>query len=250
MTAQEAYLFARAYTNKAIEGGGSLKGAACQIKSIEAITGGHRITFEWEDNQGVVSTDTMDVMDGQNGSDGADGVGITSITKTGTSGLVDTYTITYTNGTTSTFTVTNGQDGDANEFIGTLEQWEALTTAQKKEYDTYQITNDYSAGSGLPNYSTTEQLTGQKWIDGRDIYVKTFNAGALPSSGNVTVQNDIANFGAVINVETTGISNDGYSFSNDGLVMNYASASAFVFRVAFDATGYNGYVTVYYVKTA
>ena len=47
---------------------------------------------------------------GADGSDGDDGVGIASITKTGTSGLVDTYTITYSDGTTSTFTVTNGSD--------------------------------------------------------------------------------------------------------------------------------------------
>lgn len=37
--------------------------------------------------------------------------GISSIAKTGTSGLVDTYTITYSDGTTGTFTVTNGADG-------------------------------------------------------------------------------------------------------------------------------------------
>lgn len=36
------------------------------------------------------------------------GSGISSISKTSTSGLEDTYTITYTNGTTSTFKVTNG----------------------------------------------------------------------------------------------------------------------------------------------
>lgn len=36
------------------------------------------------------------------------GVGITSITKTNTSGLIDTYTITYNDNTTTTFTVTNG----------------------------------------------------------------------------------------------------------------------------------------------
>lgn len=173
MTAQEAYLLARAYTDKVAEGGGAAKGAACQIKSITAITGGHRITFEWEDNAGNVETDTMDVMDGadgqagvgistityketdaqgnyvytitltsgstyditcpkgpqgtpgadgQDGTDGADGApgnGIASITKTGTSGLVDTYTITYTNGTTSTFTVTNGSDAvlTAGQYI-------------------------------------------------------------------------------------------------------------------------------------
>ena len=37
--------------------------------------------------------------------------GIVSIAKTGTSGLVDTYTITLADGSTATFTVTNGQDG-------------------------------------------------------------------------------------------------------------------------------------------
>lgn len=50
---------------------------------------------------------------GADGTDGTDGVGIASITKTGTSGLVDTYTITYTDGDTDTFTITNGADGSA-----------------------------------------------------------------------------------------------------------------------------------------
>ena len=157
MNAIEAYLLARAYTNQALEGAGALKGAACQIKSITSITGGHRVTFEWEDDEGESSTETMDVMDGTNGTDGDDGVGIASITyketdvsgnyvytvlltdsssyditcpkgpqgstgqtgatgngivsieKTSTVGLVDTYTITYTNGQTTTFTVTNGE---------------------------------------------------------------------------------------------------------------------------------------------
>ena len=49
--------------------------------------------------------------EGPQGPAGPTGNGIASITKTGTSGLVDTYTITYTNGSTTTFTVTNGKDG-------------------------------------------------------------------------------------------------------------------------------------------
>lgn len=42
---------------------------------------------------------------------GDDGNGIVSITKTGTAGLVDTYTITYDDGDTDTFDVTNGENG-------------------------------------------------------------------------------------------------------------------------------------------
>ena len=45
------------------------------------------------------------------GTPGPAGVGIQKIEKTGTDGLVDTYTITYTNGQTTTYTVTNGADG-------------------------------------------------------------------------------------------------------------------------------------------
>ena len=52
---------------------------------------------------------------GETGQTGATGNGIVSTTKTGSSGLVDTYTITYTNGNTDTFTVTNGQDGTVQD---------------------------------------------------------------------------------------------------------------------------------------
>ena len=48
---------------------------------------------------------------GPTGQTGATGNGIASIAKTGTAGKVDTYTITMDDGSTYTFTVTNGQDG-------------------------------------------------------------------------------------------------------------------------------------------
>ena len=49
------------------------------------------------------------------GTPGPAGVGIQKIEKTGTDGLVDTYTITYSNGQTTTYTVTNGADGPKGE---------------------------------------------------------------------------------------------------------------------------------------
>ena len=48
------------------------------------------------------------------GATGAAGVGIASITRTagdGSAGSVDTYTITYTDGTSTTYQVTNGRNG-------------------------------------------------------------------------------------------------------------------------------------------
>lgn len=56
-------------------------------------------------------------QDGQDGQDGENGRGIVSIEKTATAGLVDIYTITYTDGTTSTFDVTNGRDGGASQTL-------------------------------------------------------------------------------------------------------------------------------------
>ena len=43
------------------------------------------------------------------------GSSIASIEKTSTSGLVDTYMITLTNGNTSAFTITNGEKGDKGD---------------------------------------------------------------------------------------------------------------------------------------
>lgn len=67
------------------------------------------------------------------------GVSVETIEKTGTSGLVDTYTITFSDGSTDTFHVTNGERGDdglsayqvakANGYAGTEEQWLALIGA-------------------------------------------------------------------------------------------------------------------------
>jgi len=52
---------------------------------------------------------------GNKGDPGEDGVGISSITKVSTQGLVDTYAITYTDGTSTTFQVTNGAKGEQGE---------------------------------------------------------------------------------------------------------------------------------------
>ena len=58
---------------------------------------------------GLVDTYTINYSDGTTSTfDVTNGNGITSVAKTGTVGLVDTYTITFQDGSTSTFTVTNG----------------------------------------------------------------------------------------------------------------------------------------------
>ena len=82
---------------------------------------------------------------------GDTGNGIQSIRKTGTSGLVDTYTITLTDGQTTTFTVTNGSKGDTGNGISTIEK-----TSTVGLVDTYTIT--YTNG----NTTTFTVTNGEK----------------------------------------------------------------------------------------
>lgn len=90
----ETLALAKKYTDDTVAGAGGLEGKPCQIESIEAITGGNRVTFLWEDNEGESHTSTMDVMngvDGTDGSDGSDGLGIKSVSVNGSNHLIVTY---------------------------------------------------------------------------------------------------------------------------------------------------------------
>ena len=115
----------RTYVDETLVGMGALKGAPCTIKSITSEDGVHTVQFEWVDADGDSHTDDLVVSDGEKGetgetgATGATGNGISKIEKTSTEGLVDTYTVTYTNGSTTTFTVTNG---DFAAFTGATSQ--------------------------------------------------------------------------------------------------------------------------------
>lgn len=107
----------RTYINATLVGMGAQKGANCRIQSITKSGNTNTVVFAWTDTDGVTKTSEMEVVDGTDGTngtngtdgtDGTDGVGIVSIEKTSTSGLVDTYTITLSDGSTYDFTVTNG----------------------------------------------------------------------------------------------------------------------------------------------
>lgn len=79
------------------------------------------------------------------GKDG-DGKGISSISKTGTSGLVDTYTITLTDGTKSTFTVTNGKEISSIDKTGTSGLVDTYTiTFNDGTTSTFTVTNGDSS---------------------------------------------------------------------------------------------------------
>lgn len=78
-------------------------------QGIQGEPGRGIVSIEKTSTSGVVDTYTITYTDGQTTTfDVTNGSSIASIEKTSTSGVVDTYTITLTNGNTDTFTVTNG----------------------------------------------------------------------------------------------------------------------------------------------
>lgn len=73
---------------------------------------------------------------------GKDGRGVASIKKTGTTGSVDTYTITYTDSTTSTFTINNSGGISLQRQIVPSAAVESSTTAsQAYEAGDYVVVN-------------------------------------------------------------------------------------------------------------
>lgn len=141
---------------------------------------------------------------------GLDGVGIVSIDKTSTVGLVDTYTITYTDGDTDTFTVTNGAPGEPGDDGVGIESIEKTSTVGL--VDTYTITltdgttydftvTNGSGGSGVPEGGTTGQVLAKKsdadgdveWINqsgGSDVSseIESLSAAASELASENTVQ--------------------------------------------------------------
>lgn len=103
-------------------------------------------------DQGIPGPQGEPGVPGPQGEHGAPGVpgpagnGITYISKTGTEGNVDTYTIYFTNGTTYDYTVTNGNDANAYTKEESDEKF-----AAKSDLDDYVTFFDYpQIVGGLP----------------------------------------------------------------------------------------------------
>lgn len=60
--------------------------------------------------------------------------------------------------------------GGTSIFYGTMDEWDALSTDAKKQYD--YMADDDAGGSYIDAYSTTETKTNKVWIDGKPIYRK------------------------------------------------------------------------------
>ena len=105
------------------------------------------------------------------GPQGETGVGIAKIERTmgnGAAGSTDTYTITYTDNSTSTFTVYNGADGSdgLNGKDGVTPVFSSATASITNTTGTPQVTVTSAATGSV--YSLNFAFSGLKGVDGKD----------------------------------------------------------------------------------
>lgn len=126
-----------------------------------------------------VST-TYQIKDGKNGKNGLDGEkgedgnGIIKIEKTGTQDNVDTYTIYYTNGTTSTFTVTNSTvtDEEFEALQQEVDKYKTLANILPRVSGTGTEISLENSGEGTPLEIDLEGQTSQESTTGKNLLPK------------------------------------------------------------------------------
>lgn len=105
------------------------------------------------------------------------------------------------------------------------------------------------------SYSTSEVKTGATWIDGKPIYRKVVNCGALPNNIRKSIAHNITNLSKVIHTY-------GIAVGTDFLPMPYVNVTGASYDMQYwvetvniviatgnDRSSYTGYITLEYTKT-
>lgn len=102
------------------------------VTGVTPVTGPEYMLVAEKGGKGDTGAPGTPGTKGDTGERGENGVGVQSVERTagdGSPGTVDTYTITLTDGSTSTFTVYNGADGTSFTVLGRYDTLDALQAA-------------------------------------------------------------------------------------------------------------------------
>ena len=104
------YALSKKYTEKSLKGVGALKGAPCRVTAIEEVEGGNKITLSWTDIDGKTLSESLIVKNGEQGN------GIAKVEKIKTVDFVDTYRMTFDDGSTFEYEVANGSSSGSGKI--------------------------------------------------------------------------------------------------------------------------------------
>ena len=103
------------------------------------------------------------------------------------------------------------------------------------------------------DYSTTEKIVGT-WVNGKPVYQKTIDVGALPNNKTKSVRHGISNLKMCVDVH--GVFTDGtttmtipFPSASGSIVTASVSATEVSITTTSNRTAYSGYVYITYTKT-
>ena len=165
------------------------------------------------------------------------------------SGVTEITSAMINSGFKSELVITAGELKQGSVDTSTIS--DGAVTAEKIDFSTL----------AFGNYSTTEQDAGFTWLDGKKIYKKTTNTGALPNNTSKEVSHGITNLGEVVKIEAIAYRNDNHQWQLLPLVYNggdtpfncelYVNATKIGLVTTQDRSMFgSSYVTVYYTKSS
>lgn len=140
---------------------------------------------------GLVDTYTITMTSGKTSTfNVTNGNGIDSVEKTSTVGLVDTYTMTFDNGNTTTFTVTNGKDGSVVGF-----EWGAISGDIEDQTDLMTILNGLDGDiTSLETNKANNKMTWTATLD------TTWTGAAAPYTKTISLTDMLSTYIPVMDV--------------------------------------------------
>jgi hypothetical protein len=155
------------------------------------------VSFVWNDMVFVLDdASTVTLVWAKTALVGTDWVWISSIVKTWTVWLVDTYTITYTDSSTSTFSVTNWQNGtDGTNGTDGVDWEDGRWIVSILKTNTVWVTDTYTITYTDSTTSTFNVTNGTNWTNGTDWedWI-SFTPKWAYSSGTAYVPNDVVSY--------------------------------------------------------
>ena len=153
----------------------------------------------------------------------------------------------------------SGGGGNANERVISYADYMALSEAEKMNNTTYYIYDINGDGSQFQPviYSTEERCIGV-WKDGRPLYEKTVEFGALPNNTTKTVSYNISDLDYFVKIQCVAHNQNGSrtipfvddAYKNADVLLDTISSSGTIRIIAHtDLSSLTGEVTLQYVKT-
>ena len=192
------YAAAKNYTDESLDGAGALKGAPCEITSIDdSVVGQHTVNFKWETESGTEYTDFMTIYDGakgdkgdtgnpgQNGAAGQDGttyvpeIGTVTTLPAGSAATASVVTDPLTEKAVFSFGIPKGQDGSGGGGGSTVSVTQVKSSGEKIAT----ITVD---GTGTDIYANTKDVVEYT----RAEYNAAKQAGTVPNGVMVAITDE------------------------------------------------------------